>query len=116
MNRYAPGGDIYQTIAVQYGSAAADRVQQAYESGRSGAVAEVLAELRFGQPSDTSTASIFWKQIITDPFAAPLETANRGIGTVLGSAIKGLFNNPWVLLLIALGLTIYFWPFLRPLA
>lgn len=114
MNRYAPGGDIYETISAQYGRAAADRVWKAQESGRSGAVAEALAEIRFGRPLDESTGSIFLEQITTDPFAAPLGSLNTGLGTVLGSAIKGLFKNPWVLLVLVVGGVIYFWPIVGP--
>ncbi len=87
----------------------------AHESGRSGAVAEVLGELKFGPRLDDSTGSIFWQQVTTDPFAAPLESANAGLGTVLGSAIKGLFANPWVLIVVVAAVGIYFWPVWRPL-
>jgi hypothetical protein len=114
MNRYAPGGDLYEALAEKYGRAAADRVWQAQESGRSGAVAEVLAELRYGKPLEESTGSLFWQQITTDPLAAPLASANAGLGTVLGSAIKGLFKNPWVLLVLVVGGAIYFWPIVGP--
>lgn len=99
--RYAPGGDIYVAIAAQYGTQAADRVRLAHESGRQGAVAQVLSELRFGQPLNTSTASLLADQLITDPFAAPLDFANRGIGNVFTSALKGVFGNFWVLLTVA---------------
>jgi hypothetical protein len=116
MNRYAPGGDLYEALAEKYGRVAADRVWQASESGDSGAIAEAIAQAQnYYAPRDTSTGSIFVEQVTTDPFAAPLGSLNTGLGTVLGSALKGLFKNPWVLLAVVVVLALYFWPLLRPL-
>ena len=112
--RYAPGGDIYNEVAGQYGTDGANRVWQAHETGRAGAVADVLADLKKIPVRDDSTGSIFWRQITTDPLAAPLASANRGLGNILGSAIKGLFANPWVLLVVVVVVGIYLWPILRP--
>ena len=115
MNRYAPGGDIYVELVSRYGEAAAERVHQASLSGNNQAIAEALGEIKVGPARDDSTASLFFKQITTDPFAAPLASANRGIGTILGSAIKGIFSNPWVLLIVGAIVVIQFWPAIRPL-
>jgi hypothetical protein len=106
--RYAPGGDIYQTLATQYGSANADRVNQAYLTGESGAVAEELARIRFGPQSSTSTVGIFAGQMVTDPLGAPLDAANRTAGNLIGNTLSAIFRNPWVL--IGLGVAgYYFW-------
>jgi hypothetical protein len=115
MNRYAPGGDIYEAIAAQHGRAAADRVWQAQESGRSGAVAEALAAIRFGAPLSESTLGILAGQLVTDPLGAPLDSANRAIGNLTWNTIKAFLRNPWVLLAVVVVLAVYFWPLLRPL-
>lgn len=115
MDRYAPGGDIYQQLALEYGPAGADRIWRAHQTGQPQAVADVIAELKFGAPADTSTASLFFHQLATDPFGAPLETANKGIGNILGSALRGTFSNPWVLLVVVAAAAIYLWPMLRKL-
>jgi len=113
--RYAPGGDIYQSLEAEYGTSAAGRVQQAYMSAQPGEVARVLAELRYGQPLSESTAGIFLDQLVTDPLGAPLDSANRAIGNLTWNTIKAFLRNPWVLLAVVVVVAVYFWPVLRPL-
>lgn len=105
IDRYQPGGDIYAQYETQYGRNAALLVAQAAQTGDRDALNEGIARVRHGEKLDDSTASIFWGQVTTDPFSAPLDTLNKGIGTIVGSALKGTFTNPWVLLL-AVGLVI----------
>src|SRR4051812_24420328 len=93
-DRYQAGGDIYNSLAARYGNAAANKVAAAAASGTPGAIAEAIGEVRNGPVLDQSVSSIFLDQIETDPFAAPLETANKGIGNVFTSALKGLFKIP----------------------
>ena len=100
-SRYAPGGDIYATIAAQHGAAGADRVWRAYQSGEAGAVAAVLSELDYGAPLSESTAALFAGQIVTDPLGAPLDSANRALGIVFLNTLKSFIRNPWVLLVLA---------------
>lgn len=101
IERYAPGGDIYETLAKQYGNAAANRYYAAELTPDPYDENVVLTEIRGGKLAETSTLKIFAKQITTDPLAAPLESANNVIGTLGKSAIFGLFKNPWVLLVVA---------------
>lgn len=100
MNRYAPGGDLYAKIEQQYGTAAANRVYQASISDSGETIAHALGSIRAGNAADlpTSTAAIFTNQILTDPLAAPLESANNQIGNVFAN----LFKNPWVLAVVVL--------------
>jgi hypothetical protein len=106
---------MFEELTARYGRAAAELVWRASESGDSGAVADAIAEVHKWPVRSESTWGLFGRQIVTDPFAVPLESANRGIGVVLGSAIKGLFKNPWVLLVVVLVLAVWLWPLLRPL-
>jgi hypothetical protein len=106
-DRYAPGGDIYEAVKAEHGAIAADRVWRAHQSGEPGAVAEVLAELRYGAERPTSTAGILLNQLVTDPLGAPLDAANRGLGNIIGNTLAGIFRNPWVLGAIALGVWLW---------
>ncbi len=107
LNRYAPGGDIFADIEARYGRAAAEQVATAAESGESGAVAEALAQIRFGAERSESTLGEFGRLIATDPFGAPLASLNTGLGNVFGSFIRGVVTNPWVLAAVALA--VYLW-------
>lgn len=97
VSRYAPGGDIYQTLATSYGNAAAQKVYNAALTGDRGAITEALATVRNGPPLTDSTAEIFLQQITTDPLAAPIESLNNQVGNVF----KNLLLNPFAL--VALG-------------
>lgn len=109
-DRYQPGGDIYNKISAGYGGTAANKVAAAAASGTPGAIAEAIGEVRNGPVLDQSTVSIFLDQIETDPFAAPLDSANKGLGNVITSAIKGLFKNPWVLLVVVVaGIGVFYY-------
>ncbi len=99
--RYQPGGDIYAQLEGQYGRNAALLIAQAAQTADRDALNEAIARVRHGEKLDESTAQIFWHQITTDPFDAPLDTLNKGLGTVFKSAGLGLLKNPWVLLAIA---------------
>lgn len=110
--RYQPGGDIYAQLEAQYGRNAALLIAQAAQTGDRTALNEAIAQVRHGAKLNDSTARIFWAQVTTDPFDAPLDSLNKGIGTIVSSALKGTFSNPWVLLLtIAIGIGAFF--FLR---
>lgn len=115
VQRYQPGGDIYARSVEKYGSEAAQRLASAARTGGDPAVFALLAELRSGPARNESTFSAFVDQITTDPFDAPLDSANKGIGTVLGSAVKGVFSNPWVLLVVVAVIVYVFRKPLMPL-
>jgi hypothetical protein len=100
--RYQPGGDIYATLEDQYGRNAALLIAQAAQTGDRDSLNEAIAQVRHGAKLDDSTAKIFWQQITTDPFDAPLDSLNKGLGTVFKSAGLGVLKNPWVLLALAL--------------
>jgi hypothetical protein len=110
--RYAPGGDIYNRLAQEYGPAGADRVYAAVINGQD--ISDTIAALRYGDPLQESTTTIFTTQLVTDPLGAPLDAADNYIGTNVTNALKGLFRSPWVTAAIVLVLAIYFWPVLRP--
>lgn len=110
--RYSPGGDIYEKLVSQYGRDGAETVYAAAKSDEKGAIANALAELKHG-PAPTgssSTLGIFLDRITTDPFAAPLESANKAITTIGNSALFGLLKNPAVLVVVVGALALYFWP------
>jgi len=99
--RYQPGGDIYAKLEVTYTRKGALVVAQAAQSGDQFAVTDALERVKYGERLSESTARLFWGQITTDPFEAPLASANKAIGTIGSSAIIGLFKNPWVLVAVA---------------
>jgi hypothetical protein len=94
--RYQIGGDIYETLKGQYGQAAADQIAAAAQSGDETQINAALTTVKFGQPLNDSTASIFANQLATDPLAAPLASAN----TLLSNSFLSLFKNPAVLFVI----------------
>lgn len=87
--RYAPGGDIYNSLASSYGTAGADKVYRVQQSG--GDIAGAIATLKHGAPLNDSTASNLAKQLANDPFAAPLESANRQLFKVGLNFLKNPF-------------------------
>ena len=99
ISRYQNGGDIYNTLASSYGTIAADLVAAAAATGSDASVQSVLENVRTnagyvtGQKS-TSTLGIFADQILTDPLAAPLKSANNALGNSFLSVLK----SPWVML------------------
>lgn len=106
--RYNPGGDIYAQLEAQYGRPGALLIAQAATTGDRDAVNNAIERVRgHGEKLDDSTARIFWGQITTDPFDAPLSTLNKGLGTVWSSALLGLLKNPWVVLTLV-GVVFYY--------
>jgi hypothetical protein len=104
IDSYQPGGIIFQRMVDRFGAANAAFIAQAALSGDRYAVNAAIEQVRYsGERLPTNTGSIFWEQLTTDPFAAPLASANVAIGTLAKSASSGLFRNPWVLLVMALG-------------
>ena len=101
ITRYQPGGDIYATLEERYDRPGALLIAQAAQTGDRDAVNDAIGRVKHGEKLDDSTARIFWHQVTTDPFEAPLSDLNKGLGTVFGSAIANTFKNPWVLLSIA---------------
>jgi len=106
IQRYQPGGDIYQALLAQgIGAAGANAVAQAALTGDETQVNAALTQAQFGNPLNTSTASILTNQLLTDPLAAPLS----GLNNVLGNSFASLLKNPYVLL--ALAAVIFFFVF-----
>lgn len=100
-SEYQPGGWRYNNIATNYGTSAADAAAKVAASG--GEQSDVTVALnkyrsQYADPGSESTLGNFWRQITTDPLAAPLESANNQIG----NAVSAVFRNPWVLLALAL--------------
>lgn len=103
ISRYAPGGDIYQTLATAYGTAGAEKVYAAALSGDRGAITDAIVQVKHGQPLNDSTAEIFLQQITSDPLAAPIESLNNQVGKVF----KNLLLNPFALIaLVIVGLIV----------
>lgn len=98
------GGDAWYEILVRYGEDAADRVDAFARAGDSRGLQQFLSDLKRGnvtaQWGSESTLGNFWKQLTTDPLAAPLESANAQISKAVGN----VFKNPFVLVsLLVLG-------------
>ena len=101
VQRYQPGGDIYAKLEARYGRNGALLVAQAARTAPDlSYITAAIARVEFGERLDDSTASIFWKQITTDPLAAPLEGANK----LLGKTFLSFFKSPWVVLTIGIAL------------
>lgn len=105
VSRYQDGGDIYAEIKTIYGKQAANTLAQIVRETRDTVnVSTYLGELRNGPALEESGAKIFAENMTTDPFGAPLASANRALSASMGSAIKGVFSNVWVLLLAIIAL------------
>jgi hypothetical protein len=107
INRYQPGGDIYNSLAASLGVPGANLVATAALTGDETQVNTALTQAQFGNPLDTSTISIFSSEIATNPLAAPFSDLN----TLLSNSLKSLVGNPLVLLstiAIVGGVVIYF--------
>lgn len=97
-NNYAPGTDRYNRLAEQYGKAGADYVYSQVLTGREDSLPDALGQLKYGADRNESATGLFFQQITTDPFAAPLESANNHLGNI----VANVFRNPWVLIAVAL--------------
>ena len=106
--KYSPGGDIHRTLSQDYGSAAADRIFEAFKAGGRFAANDALVEVKNGPRLNDSTLSNFGQRLATDPFAAPLASANNVLSTITSSAVFGLVKNPFVLGALILFLIIRF--------
>jgi hypothetical protein len=100
IQRYQPGGDIYATLAGQYGYGPADVIAAAATTGDETQINAALVRVKYGSDLPTSTVAILGNQLATDPLAAPFESANN----ILGNTFASLFKNPWVLAAVAAGL------------
>ena len=89
INRYQQGGDIYASLVTQYGQATAAAAAQAALSGDETQINAVLASGGYGAPLNTSTWSIFGNQLETDPFAAPLASAEAPEATSTPPELAG---------------------------
>jgi hypothetical protein len=105
IQRYQPGGDLYAQYESLYGRNGALLIAQAALSGDRPTITDAIARADYGAALDDSTARLFWSQITTAPFDAPLSALNTGLGNTVGSFLRGVFSNPWVLL--AAGLLVF---------
>lgn len=104
VDRYSPGGDIYQGLAATYGVNAANSVYQAAMSGDRQNIIDAMEKVRYGSaPASTSTAAIFWNQISTDPLAAPL----AGINKLAVNTLFDFLKSPGILFIGAVALFFY---------
>ena len=101
--RYQSGGDIYASLAATYGASAADTIAAAATTGDETQVNAAITQAKYGNPLDTSTASILANQLETDPLGAPLASANN----VLSNTLLSFLKSPAVLFTIALALFFY---------
>lgn len=100
VDRYQPGGDIYQRLVSQYGTAQANAIADAAATGDGAQLANAIAVARGdGDQLETSTGAILLEQLETDPLSAPLGAANN----VLQNSFVSLLKNPFVLGAIAVG-------------
>lgn len=96
IDRYQSGGDIYQDLLSQYGQTAADAVAAAAQTGDRQNITDALVTAKYGANLDTSTFDIFAQQILTDPLAAPLASANN----LLNNSLLDFLRSPTVLVVI----------------
>ena len=99
---YARGGAKWNAIAASQGEASADAQWQA----------AIDAE-RNGTPLDTSTWDIFATQIYNDPFAAPIEQANKIVSNTAAAAFRNPFFTLAVLALVVGVVLWFFGPLIR---
>lgn len=97
IQRYQPSGDIYETLAAQYGVGAADTIAAAAATGDERQINAALVRVKFGSDMPTNTLAIFGNQLATDPLAAPLESANN----IARNSFLALLKSPWVILAVA---------------
>lgn len=110
--RYQNGGDIYASILAQHGQSAADACAAAALTGDE---TEINAALTLYTGTTTPNAAVplstdttagdLYRQLTTNPLAAPLEGAN----TILGNTFLSFLKNPMVIL--AIGLVAFFFVF-----
>lgn len=93
IQRYQPGGDIFNKLATAYGFDDANAIAAAARTGSETNVTAAIASAKYGKSLNDSTASIFLDQITTNPLAAPLESANR----ITGNSIIAFLKSPWVI-------------------
>ena len=91
--RWQQGGDLYAQVQQQYGTAAADAVAQAAQTGDRVAVAQALTTAKYGAPLDTSVTDILANQLATDPLAAPAADLN----SLIQNSFLSVLKNPWVI-------------------
>jgi|SRR6185436_527351 len=122
-NLYAPGRSYYSSLADQFGIESANAVWRAAQTGDQSRLLAALSDARTAArtstPVDrvsgayysgsadgynnggTSTVDVLIGQLTTDPFRAPIDTAN----TQLKRISVDLLKNPLVLL--AVGLVVF---------
>ena len=108
IQRYQAGGDIYLSLQNQYGTAGANLIATAAQSGDATQVNDALTSVKYGANKDTSTLSILGNQLATDPLGAPLESLNNQ----LGAAVGNVFKNTWVLLAVIVAAAAAFFYFI----
>lgn len=90
-----PNGDIYLTLQSEYGTQNANAIAQAASTGdNNGEVAAAISQAAYGNPLNTSTASILANQLETNPLGAPLS----GLEGILQNSISDFLTSPAVLL------------------
>jgi hypothetical protein len=99
IQRYQPGGDLYAQYAAMYGTAGANQIAAAAQTGDRTQITAVLSQLMFGAPFNTSTTSLLVNQLTTNPLQAPVSSLN----SVLARTVQDFLKNPWVLFLVLLG-------------
>lgn len=100
IQRYQFGGDIYATLAEQYGQGSAAFIARAAATGDRQQLTDAIARVRTGAPLPTSITAILLEQLVTDPLGAPLDAANKAVGTLVTNTAKSFFRNPWVVLVL----------------
>lgn len=103
IRRYQYGGDLFTAYASQYGHGAAENIAAAARTGDRFKVGEAIQAAKYGSKLNDSTFSIFTNQIVTDPLAAPLESAEK----IAGNTILAFLKNPIVTLILVVGLALW---------
>ncbi|MDD5139387.1 MAG: hypothetical protein PHY43_03885 [Verrucomicrobiales bacterium] len=105
IQRYQPGGDIYATIAKHYGESGANTIATAANTGDETQINAALVQVKNGGPLNESLLSILGSQLYNDPFAAPIEQANK----IASNGFAAAFKNPaFLVTVLAIGGALFF--------
>ncbi len=105
--RYQSGGDIYASLAATYGASAADTIAAAATSGDETQVNAAITQAKYGNPLDTSTASILASYSPSDWLNNATNYWSKQAENVGSNSLMNILKSPAVLFIGALALFLY---------
>jgi hypothetical protein len=108
IQRWQPGGDLYQKTLSQHGAQTANACAAAALNGDRTEITAALAQGEFGDDLNDSTWSIFADQIVNEPFKAPADMGAAWVNRQLKDISLSLVKNPLTLaLVVAVGFGVF---------